>query len=129
MRPLAVALALFAGVPLPAPPADPATRLVGVWELKADDGRSGTRTLRPDRSLTAASTAGGSSLPDYHGRWAVVTVDGDRFTVEFDKPGENLSSYTVTLVFTCPDAFTLIETKKGGSTIRDSQRFARVGRP
>jgi hypothetical protein len=129
LPPLALGLGLLAVAPLaasPAPPAGPAARLVGVWELKADDGRSGTLTIRGDGTLTAASAAGESPLPEYHGRWAVLAADGDRYRLEFARGPAAADAYQVTLVLTSADAFTLVETVRGGTRVRDAQRFVRA---
>jgi hypothetical protein len=101
-------------------------RLFGVWELRADDGRSGRLLLRPDGTLTASSTAGDSPLPDYNGKWFLLDEDGDRYVIEFGREHGAFDGYKVTLVLTNPDAFTLVETVKGTSPIRDYQRFVRA---
>jgi hypothetical protein len=109
------------------PPFRPARdRLVGVWELKADDGRTGRLTLRADGTLTAASTAGESELPDYNGRWSLLAADGDRYRLEVAHEQGAADADRVTLLLTSSDAFTLVETVKGGTPIRDQQRFVRV---
>src|SRR4051812_7593174 len=104
-------------------------RVVGVWELKADDSRTGTLTLRPRGTLTASSSTGDLSLPDYNGNWYLLDEDGDKFVLEFARERGGLDGYKVTLVLTSPEAFTLVETVKSGQTIRDAQRFVRVTEP
>jgi hypothetical protein len=101
-------------------------RLYGAWDLRADDGRTGRLVLRPDGTLTASSTAGDSPLPDYSGNWYLLEEDGDRYVLEFGRERGGLDGYKVTLEVTCPDAFTLTETVKGGVPLKDYQRFVRA---
>ena len=100
--------------------------LSGTWELKADDGRSGVIVLRPDGTLTASSSSGDVALPDYHGHWFILANNGVRYHLEFAKERGEAAAYQVTLLLTCSDAFTVVETIKGGVPIRDQQRFVRV---
>jgi hypothetical protein len=104
-------------------------RLAGAWELRADDGRTGRLILRADGTLTASSTTGDSPLADYNGKWFLLDEDGDRYVLEFSRERGGLDGYKVTLLLTNPDAFTLIETVKGGLPIRDFQRFVRAAGP
>jgi acetyl esterase len=99
---------------------------VGTWELKADDERSGRLTLRADGTLTASSASGDSELPDYNGRWYVVEEKGNRIKFEFGHERNDPNAYKVTIELDNSNAFTLIETVKGGVPIRDKQRFVRV---
>jgi hypothetical protein len=101
-------------------------KLAGVWELRADDSRTGRLVLRPDGTLTASSTSGDLSLPDYNGNWYLLDEDGDKFVLEFARERGGLDGYKVTLLMTNPEAFTLVETVKGGATVRDYQRFVRA---
>jgi hypothetical protein len=102
-------------------------RLAGVWELRADDGRTGRLILSPDGRLAASSTAGNSPLPDYEGHWYLLEESGDRFVLEFGREHRGFDSYKVTLLLTDPDAFTLTETLKGGVPTREKHRFIRTG--
>lgn len=103
-------------------------RLSGVWELRADDGRTGQLILSLDGRLAAASSSGGNRLPDYEGQWSLIGEDGNRFTLEFGKSLGSPDSYRVSLVLTCRDAFTLLETIKNRTAIREQHRFVRVAR-
>jgi hypothetical protein len=103
-----------------------AARLAGVWELRSDDGRSGRLILNPDGRLAAASTASDRPLPDYEGHWFLLDEAGNRFVLEFGRKKGGLDSYQVTLVLTCPDAFTLVETIKNGVPTWDQHRFVRT---
>jgi hypothetical protein len=106
--------------PLPA-------RLIGVWELKSDDGRSGRLRLGPDGLLGASSTTGDSPLPDYEGHWYLYEEKGDLYVLEFGREHRGFQSFKVTVVLTCPDAFTLVQTIKGGLPTSDQHRFVRTG--
>jgi hypothetical protein len=125
---LVIVMAPSMGQARPRPPAplSPQARLEGVWELKADDGRTGRMTLRVDGTITASSASGDSKLPDYNGRWFLLAADGDLYSLEFAKEQGEPGAYRVKLVMTCWDAFTLVETVKGGVPIRDQQRFVRL---
>ena len=46
--------------------------------------------------------------------------------LEFGRERGGLDGYKVTLEVTCPDAFTLTETVKGGVPLKDYQRFVRA---
>src|SRR4029079_12616793 len=74
----------------------------------------------------ASATAGDSPLPDYSGNWYLLEEDGDRYVLEFGREPGGLDGYKVTLEVTCPDAFTLTETVKGGVPLKDYQRFVRA---
>ncbi len=76
--------------------------------------------------MTASSAAGDSELPDYHGKWFIHNLSGDRFQLEFGKEYGDPNGYLVTVVVTNPNAFSLVETVKGGVALRDAQRFVRV---
>jgi hypothetical protein len=106
--------------PLPA-------RLLGVWELRSDDGRSGRLVLGPNGHLAASSTAGESPLPDYEGNWYLFEEKGDRFVLEFAREHRGFDGYKVTVLLTTPDAFTLVETLKGGVPTHEKHRFVRTG--
>jgi hypothetical protein len=101
-------------------------RLMGAWDLRADDGRTGRLVLRPDGTLTASSSSGDSPLPDYTGSWYLLAEDGDKYVLEFSKVYGGLDGYRVSLWMTSADAFTLIETVKGGTPMKDYQRFVRA---
>jgi hypothetical protein len=112
----------------PLPKESAIERLSGVWELRADDGRVGRLILSPDGRLAASSTAGDRPLPDYEGHWYLLEEAGNRFVLEFGRERGGIDSYRVTWLFNCRDAFTLVETIKGGVAIRDQHRFIRVAR-
>lgn len=112
--------------PVPKEPAN--VRLSGVWELRADDGRSGRLILSPEGGLAASSTAGDNPLPDYEGHWYLLDEAGDRFELEFGRKRGSPDAYRVTLVLTCRDAFTLVETVKGGVRHLEQNRFVLVSR-
>jgi hypothetical protein len=116
---------------VPLPPVDSSIKprpkaLFGAWELRADDGRNGRLILRPDGTLTASSTSGDSPLPDYTGGWYLLAQEGDVYVIEFGREHGGLDGYRVKLMMTGPDAFTLIETVKGMTPIKDNQRFVRA---
>jgi hypothetical protein len=101
--------------------------LDGVWELRSDDGRSGRLVLHSDGTLVAASASDESPLRDYEGHWFLAESAGDRYVLEFGQEYHGLDSYKVTVVLTCPDAFTLVQTVKGGIPLREAHRFVRTG--
>jgi hypothetical protein len=99
-----------------------------VWELRHDDFRSGGLILRPDGSLTATSKEQGRApFPDYHGVWSLVSEDGPQYLLEFGSGPASADTYRVSLVLTCREAFTLVETERGGVRVRDQVRFIRTG--
>jgi hypothetical protein len=100
--------------------------LFGNWELRADDGRGGIIRLDPDGSLLATSVSWSDRVPDYNGHWFVLDHDGDRYLLEFGSVHRGPDSYRVRIQLTGPDAFTLIETVKSGTPIRDGHRFVRL---
>jgi hypothetical protein len=118
----------FAAPVKPPPKESAADRLAGVWELRADDGRSGRLILSPEGDLAASSTAGDRRLPDYAGHWYLLDETGNRFVLEFGREKGRADSYRVALVLTCPDALTLVETIKNGSPTREQHRFVRTAR-
>jgi hypothetical protein len=118
----------FAAPVKPPPKESAADRLAGVWELRADDGRSGRLILSPDGGLAASSTAGDVPLPDYAGHWYLLDEAGNRLVLEFGHEKGRADSYQVTLLLTCPDAFTLVETLKNGWPSREQHRFVRTAR-
>jgi hypothetical protein len=65
-------------------------------------------------------------LDDYVGKWLLLAEDGNRYSLEFGKEIGDLNSYRVTIVLTCRDAFTLVETFKNGVSFREQHRFVRV---
>jgi hypothetical protein len=103
--------------------------LIGNWELRADDGRGGIIRLDPDGTLLATSVSWSERVPDYNGHWFVLKHDGDWYLLEFGSVHRGPDSYRVRIQLTGPDAFTLIETVKGGTPIRDGHRFVRVPEP
>jgi hypothetical protein len=128
------AMAIILPATITAAPAEPIRketpreRLSGVWELRADDGRTGQLILNPNGRLAAASSSGSNRMPDYEGQWSLIREDDNRFVLEFGKAPGSPDSYRVTLVLTCRDAFTLLETIKNGTAIREQHRFIRVAR-
>jgi hypothetical protein len=102
-------------------------QLIGVWDLRSDDGRTGQLILRPDGTLIATSVAGSSPLADYEGHWYLVKEDGNQFILEFGSERYSLDGYRVKLLLTNANAFTLVETIKGGVSIREVHRFVRTG--
>jgi hypothetical protein len=103
--------------------------LIGNWELRADDGRGGVIRLDPDGKLLATSVSWSNPVPDYLGQWFVLDHDGDRYLLEFGSVHRGPDSYRVRIQLTGPDAFTLMETVKGGTPIRDNHRFVRMTEP
>jgi hypothetical protein len=103
-------------------------RLFGSWQLRSDDGRAGYLILAPEGVLVAASNSWDTgSLPEFEGHWYLIKESGNRFVLEFGSEWRSLDSYQVTVELTCPDAFTLLETIKGGVTTHDQHRFVRMG--
>jgi len=102
--------------------------LCGTWQLSADDGRAGSLRLDPDGSLHAESTRYSERAPDYKGHWYLLDVTEKQFTLEFGSAPGSPDSYQVTLLFTCPDAFTLVQTCKGQDIRTEQQRFVRLAR-
>jgi hypothetical protein len=124
---------ICAGVLIAAPvkPASKETavdRLSGIWELRADDGRSGRLILRLDGTLTASSGMGGNQFPDYQGRWYLLEEEGDRFLLEFGQRRGGPGSYNVKITLTCRDAFTVVETIVNRVTLREQNRFVRISK-
>jgi hypothetical protein len=103
------------------------SELFGIWELRSDDGRAGKLVLHPDGSLVAATVAEESPLPDYEGRWFLAAASGNQYVLEFGTDHHALDSYKVTIELTSPEAFTLVQTVKGGVPIQESHRFVRTG--
>jgi hypothetical protein len=110
--------------PKPRPP-----QLFGAWELRSDDGRAGQLILDPDGGLIATSATDESPFPPYKGHWFFIDRVGDRFLLEFGTLWHGPDSYRVALDMTGPDAFTLVETVKGGAPVRDQHRFIRAAAP
>jgi hypothetical protein len=110
----------------PAPKPLPA-QLTGVWELRSDDGLSGSLVLGQDGALGASSSADATKIPDFQGHWNLDSVDGNRYVLEFGPETRGLDSYKVTVELTSPDAFTLVETIRSGVPIREQRRFVRIG--
>ncbi len=107
--------------------------LVGTWELRADDGRTGKLVLSADGRLAAISVAGDSPtpegdnpLPDYEGHWYLIKQTGDRYVLEFGREHRGRQTYKVTVQLTDPDAFTLVETLKAGVPTGEKHRFIRI---
>src|SRR2546427_4913843 len=100
----AAVLILAAAAPADPPPVDPPVKadpkalLSGVWELRADDGRTARLVLRPDGTMIASS--GDGTLPDFRGVWSLVTESGNRYTFECGREGRPLDNYRVTVVLT-----------------------------
>jgi hypothetical protein len=112
-----------AAKPLPA-------RLVGRWELRADDGTEGWMDLRADGTLTAfASSPEAPPLDPYEGVWALTDEEGDRYVMELGPARGGLGNHRVTLDFYEPDAFTLIETVYQGVPNWETRRFVRATTP
>ena len=101
-------------------------KLAGVWELRSDDGLSGSLVLGQD-GARSSSSADASKIPDFQGRWNLDSVDGNRYVLEFGPETRGLDSYKVTIELTSPDAFTLVETIRSGVPIREQRRFVRTG--
>jgi hypothetical protein len=115
--------------PVPSLPAGEPTirrpqRLVGVWELRADEDRAGHMEFRADGEAVVQASVGGVSLPADRMPWSVTQEDGDDLTVEMGRPGApgNMRLY---LTLTSPDALTLVGTTVGGIDDRDARRFVR----
>jgi hypothetical protein len=111
----------------PGPKETPQQRLAGTWQLKSDDGRTGALILHEEGRLIATASDD-NELPPFEGKWSLISENGDIYVLEFGPGGaDEQSNYRVTIVLTCPNAFTLTETIKNGVPLRESHRFARIG--
>jgi len=116
--PLSSALVDSPNKPLP-------QRLIGVWELRADDDRNGTMEFRNDGTATFLAWVGDQEqVPDYL-YWAPVSETGDEVTIELGKAANAPGHYRFRLLFTDPDAFTITWKIEGGIEKDTANRFIR----
>src|SRR5439155_27338087 len=100
-------------------------RLLGVWELRADDGRTGWMEFRADGTADFVAAFGGEEVIPEHVRWALVAEDGDALTIEMgDQPGAP-GQYRLRMVLTSPDALTIVWKIRHGFEQETANRFIR----
>jgi hypothetical protein len=117
--------------PLPLPPAQ---RLIGVWEMRADDGRQGWMEFRANSTATIAASMSGvpSSSGDPQGEirleryWFVREETGDQLVIDLCEDPTGLDSLRITLVLTSPDALTFTESIMRGIVMREPVRYVRA---
>jgi hypothetical protein len=117
--------------PLPLPPSQ---RLLGVWELRADEGRQGWMEFRANSTVTLAASVSGVPAPKDNPRsetrlerfWFVREETGDQLVIDLCEDPTGLDSLRITLVLTSPDALTFIESMMQGHVVRDPQRYLRA---
>src|SRR5204863_10170879 len=102
------------------------SRLVGTWELRADDGRTGSMEFRPDGTMSVSTTIFDFKPLQYEGDWSLVGEDGDRLVIELGVKEDIFGRFRFTMVVNPEpdnDALTILETAQHGSIQRDPQRF------
>jgi hypothetical protein len=104
--------------PLPA-------RLVGVWELRADEDRTGTMEFRANGTVRFEAVVGGQEVPSTHYRAFLVAEEGDALTLELGEAADAPGKFRLRLVFTGPDALTTIGVMNLGIESNEDQRFVR----
>jgi hypothetical protein len=116
--PLSSPLADTPNKPLPA-------RLLGVWELRTDDERSGTMEFRSDGTATFLAWVGDQEQIPQELHWVPVTETADELTIELGVAAGAPGHYRFRLLFTSPDAFTITWKIERGIEKESANRFIR----
>src|SRR5438128_208282 len=85
----------------------PPARLLGVWELRADDDRNGTMEFRADGTATFLAWVGEQQQVPQELHWVPVSETGDELVIELGVAAGAPGHYRFRLLFTSPDAFTI----------------------
>jgi len=118
------------GPPLTSPLVDapnkaPPSRLLGVWELRTDDDRSGTMEFRADGTATVLAWIGDQEQFPQELYWAPVSENGNELTIELGSAIGSPGQYRFRLLFTSPDAFTITWKIERGIEKDSANRFIR----
>ncbi len=116
---------LLSATPANAPAKPLPTRLFGVWELRTDDERSGSMEYRADGTASFLAEVGGQESAPNELRWTVLEEAGDELTVELGNGAGQPGICRLRLLFTSPDAFTVIGKIELGIEKDSANRFVR----
>jgi hypothetical protein len=108
---------------LPPRPAD--HRLVGFWELRSDDARTGSMEFRADGRVIVLGTNDGVEKEPYDGKWFLMSERGDELVVELGSAAGTPGNIRVHLVLTSPDAMTAERAAFHSHESLEPQRFVR----